>query len=91
MKQTIKKGDTVLIIAGKSKGTRGEVLRVLPADNKVVVAGANMRTRHLKPSQKNSRGGIVELPTALHRSNVQRIDPNTDSPVRSSKHIDEAK
>jgi large subunit ribosomal protein L24 len=79
---TIKKGDTVQIIAGKERGKRGQVERVIPATNRVVVAGLNMLKRHLKPTRTNPRGGIIEKPGSLHRSNVMVICPQTDKPTR---------
>jgi large subunit ribosomal protein L24 len=75
MKMTIKKGDSVLVIAGREKGKKGVVERVLPAENRVVIVGINLR----------KRGGIVEIATAFSRSNVMVIDPATEKPVRGSK------
>lgn len=74
MKQSIKKGDIVLIITGKDKGKQGEVIRVLPATDRVVVSGISMRKHHLKPSKTQPRGGIVELPGSIHRSNVKWVE-----------------
>lgn len=85
MKMTIKKGDSVLVIAGREKGKKGTVERVMPAANRVVIAGVNLRKRHLKPSQKHPRGGIIEISAPLHRSNVMVIDPATEKPVRGSQ------
>ena len=81
MKMTIKKGDSVLIISGKDKGKQGEVIRVIPATNRVVVAGVNIRKHHLKPSKTQPRGGIVELPGTIHRSNVKSIDAGEIAPA----------
>ena len=69
----IRKGDKVIITAGKSKGTVGEVLKVLPNENKAMVRGANMVKRHTKPSQ-NSTGGIIEKEAMLHISNIAYYD-----------------
>ena len=69
----IRKGDKVIITAGKSKGTVGEVLKVLPNENKVMVRGGNIVKRHTKPSQ-NSTGGIVEKEAMLHISNIAYYD-----------------
>jgi large subunit ribosomal protein L24 len=85
MKMTIKKGDNVLVIAGREKGKRGVVEGVLPEANRVVIAGVNLRKRHLKPSQKHPRGGIVEIATAFSRANVMVIDSATEKPVRGNK------
>ena len=72
----IRKGDRVLVIAGKNKGQTGEVLRV--ADDRVGVAGLNMIKRHTKPNpQANQPGGIVEREASIHNSNVQLVNPAT--------------
>ena len=70
IKMRIKKGDTVQVIAGKDKGKTGEVLRTLPYENRVVVQGVNLRTRHVKPTQEGETGRIVTEETSLHASNV---------------------
>jgi len=70
IKLRIKKGDTVQVIAGKEKGKTGEVLRTLPYENRVVVQGINIRTRHVKPTQEGETGRIVSEEASLHISNV---------------------
>jgi len=70
IKMRIKKGDTVQVIAGKDKGKTGEVLRTLPYENRVVVQGINLRTRHVKPTQEGETGRIVSEEASLHVSNV---------------------
>lgn len=77
----IKKGDQVVILTGKDKGKRGEVLRVLRTEHRVLVQGVNMVKRHQRASQ-TSQGGIVEKEAALHISNVAHIDPKEDKPTR---------
>jgi large subunit ribosomal protein L24 len=69
-KLRIKKGDTVQVIAGKDKGKTGEVLRTLPYENRVVVQGVNIRTRHVKPTQEGETGRIVSEEASIHASNV---------------------
>jgi large subunit ribosomal protein L24 len=69
-KMRIKKGDTVQVIAGKDKGKTGEVLRTLPYENRVIVQGVNLRTRHVKPTQEGETGRIVTEEASLHASNV---------------------
>ena len=81
-KMKIRKGDTVEVLTGKDKGKRGEVLRALPEDNKVVVEGAAMVKRHMKPNAANQQGGIVEHEAAIDASNVALIDPKDDKPTR---------
>ena len=69
----IKKGDTVKVIAGKSKGKEGKVLAIDHKNNKVVVEGANMVTKHEKPSMKNQNGGIVQQEAPFDLSNVMLV------------------
>ena len=77
----IKKGDRVKVITGRSKGKIGDVLRVMPTEQRVVVAGVNMIKRHTKPN-RNETGGIVERESAIHVSNVALLDPKTDKPTK---------
>ena len=81
-KLKIKKGDNVIVVTGRDKGKTGEVLKVLPADNRVVVQGVNTVKRHTRPSQTNMQGGIIEKEAAIHVSNVAHIDPKTSKPTR---------
>ena len=81
MAAKVKKGDQVIVIAGKDKGRRGEVLRVLPAENRVVVQNVNIVTRHTRASA-NQQGGLVKKEAPLHVSNVALADPKTNQPVR---------
>ena len=77
----IRKGDKVAVMAGRDKGKRGEVLRVIPKEDRVVVSGVNMVKRHRKPSQM-SPGGIDEFEAPIHESNVAHVDPADDKPTR---------
>ena len=70
IKMRLRKGDTVQVITGKDKGKTGEVLRTLPNENRVIVQGVNMRTRHVKPTQEGESGRIVTEEASLHASNV---------------------
>jgi len=70
IKMRIKKGDTVQVISGKDKGKTGEVLRTLPYENRVIVQGINLRTRHVKPTQEGESGRIVTEEASVHASNV---------------------
>src|SRR3546814_18602098 len=83
----IKKGDKVVVITGRDKGKQGEVLRVLRAEDRVLVQGVNMVKRHTAPSQMSS-GGIVEMEASLHLSNVAHIDPKSNKPTRVGSKID---
>jgi large subunit ribosomal protein L24 len=76
MAAKIKKGDKVVVLAGKDKGRTGQVLRVLPTDNRVVVQGVNMVQRHTRPTQADPQGGIKHKEASLHLSNVAVADAN---------------
>lgn len=74
MAAKIKKGDRVVVLAGKDKGRQGNVLKVMPKDERVVVEGLNMVQRHTKPTQGDPQGGIKNKEAALHVSNVAIVD-----------------
>lgn len=77
----IKKGDKVVVLTGKDRGVKGEVLKVLTEENRVIVQGANMVTRHRKPSQL-SGGGIEKKESSIHVSNVALVDPKSGEATR---------
>ena len=77
----IKRGDTVMVITGKEKGKRGEVERVLPRENRVVVSGVNVRTRHARPTQNNQQG-LYTFAAPIHVSNVMLVDPSSGEPTK---------
>jgi large subunit ribosomal protein L24 len=87
----IRKGDTVVVIAGKEKGKRGKVLRVLNKKNRVVIERVAMVKCHTKPTQQNAQGGIVEKEGSVHLSNVMPIDPGSDKPTRVKTKIENGK
>ncbi len=80
-KLKIKKGDNVVVISGRDKGRTGEVLRVLPTDQRVIVQGVNIVRRHTKP-RMGEPGGIIEKDLSLHISNVAHRDPSSGKPTR---------
>ena len=83
----IKKGDTVIVLAGKDKGKKGNVQKVLVEDQRVIVEGINMVSKSAKPSAKNPQGGIVKQEAPIHVSNVSLIDPKSGKATRVSiKH-----
>ena len=82
MAAKIKRGDHVVVIAGKDKGTKGEVLKVFPKDQRVVVKGVAMMKRHMRPSQADPEGGIKQFEAPIHVSNVAHIDPKDSKPTR---------
>jgi large subunit ribosomal protein L24 len=77
----IKKGDRVVVLTGRDKGKSGEVLRVLRAEERVVVQGVSMIKRHTRP-RPGEPGGIIEKEAAIHISNVAHVDPKTQKPTR---------
>jgi len=91
MAQKIKKGDTVVILAGKDKGRTGDVTQVMPKEDKVVVSGINVHARHRKPSQANPQGGIERREAPLHISNVALADPKDGKPTRVRFEIRDGK
>ena len=82
MSLNVKRGDTVLVIAGKDKGKSGKVLVSMPADNSVVVAGVNIIAKHKKPRSANDKGGIIKKEGKIDASNVQVICPTCGKATR---------
>jgi large subunit ribosomal protein L24 len=78
----IQKGDKVVIIAGKDRNKVGVIERVLPKENKVVVTGVNIVKKHLKRSQQNPQGGIIDKVSPIHASNVMLLDGAKNKPTR---------
>ncbi|MAZ04526.1 MAG: 50S ribosomal protein L24 [Sneathiella sp.] len=90
-KFAVKKGDKVVVLAGKDKGRTGEVLNVLRKDRRVLVSGINMVKRHTKQSQ-TEQGGIVEKEAAIHISNVALQDPKDGKATRVGyKNLDDGR
>ena len=87
----VKKGDTVVVIAGKDKGKKGTVLKVMPKTNRVLVEGVNMITKHQKPTAVNPQGGIVNKEASIHISNVMPLDPETGKGTRGRYEVREGK
>ena len=86
MAQTrIKRDDEVLVISGKDKGKRGSVIRVLPAENRVVVEGVNVVTRHIKAQPGIAQTGLVQGEAPISLSNVMLIDPETGNVGRTGQ------
>lgn len=80
----IKKGDKVVVLSGKDKGKHGEVVKALPKEQKVVVSGVNVITRHRKPTQANPQGGLERTEAPIHVCKVAIEDPKTGKPSRVS-------
>jgi large subunit ribosomal protein L24 len=87
----VKKGDTVVVIAGKDKGKKGKVLQAMPKENRVIVEGVNMLTKHQKPSAKIQQGGIIHQEGPIHVSNVMLWDAKAKAPTRVGYKIENGK
>ena len=85
--QKIRKGDKVVVLSGKDKGRTGEVLRVMPKDDKAVVRGVNQVRRHQKQSQ-SQEGGIIVKEAPIHLSNLAIADPKDGKPTRVGFRVD---
>jgi len=81
VKMKIKTGDEVIVLTGKDKGAKGEILSVDPRKNRVVVKGVNLVTKHQKPTQL-SAGGLVKKELSIHASNVALVDPKEGTSTR---------
>jgi len=81
MAAKIRKGDRVIVTTGRDKGKKGEVLRVMPDEGRVLVSGVNMIKRHTKQTARE-QGGIISKEAALHMSNVAHVDPKTGEATR---------
>ena len=87
MALNVKKGDTVVVIAGKDKGKTGKVLVAMPAEGSVVVAGVNMIAKHKKPRSAQDKGGIIKKEGKINASNVQIICPNCGKATRVAHEV----
>jgi large subunit ribosomal protein L24 len=85
-KLKIKKGDNVVVISGRDKGKRGQVLRVFPDDNRLIVQGVHVARRHTR-QQLGEPGGIVDKELTIHVSNVAHLDPQSNKPTRVGYRI----
>lgn len=78
----LKKGDQVVILTGRDKGAKGEILRILTKKSRAIVSGVNMIKKHRKPTQLNPQGGIENVEASIHLSNISLADPKTEKPTR---------
>ncbi|MEE3036961.1 MAG: 50S ribosomal protein L24 [Bacteroidota bacterium] len=85
----IKKGDTVKVIAGNSKGQEGKVVEMHISNNRALVEGVNMVSKHTKPNAASPQGGIVKQEAPIHISNLMLIDPKSGEATRIGRKIDE--
>jgi len=85
----IKKGDSVSVIAGESKGQKGRVLEVNRDKNKALVEGVNMVSKHTKPNSKAPQGGILKKEAPIHISNLMVVDPTSGKPTRIGRRLND--
>jgi large subunit ribosomal protein L24 len=85
----IKKGDTVMVITGESKGQKGRILEVDIAKNKALVESINMVSKHTKPNAKAPQGGIIKKEAPVHISNLMLIDPTSGKPTRIGRKLND--
>lgn len=85
----IKKGDTVVVLSGESKGQKGKVLEVLTLKQRAIVEGANMVSKHSKPNADNPQGGIVKQEAPIHLSNLMVVDPSSGNPTRIGRRLND--
>lgn len=83
----IKKGDTVMVITGESKGQKGRVLEIDRGKDRAIVEGINMVSRHTKPNAKSPQGGIIKKEAPIHISNLMVVDPSSGKPTRIGRKL----
>jgi len=87
MAARIRKGDTVVVISGVDKGSRGEVAQVITKEERAIVTGINLKTHHVKPDRMGEQGGRQRREAAIHLSNLKLIDPKTSEPTKVSFRV----
>jgi len=85
----IKKGDTVIVVSGNSKGQKGKVLDVIRESNRAIVEGVNMVSKHAKPNAENPQGGIIKQEAPIHISNLMLVDPSSGKPTRIGRRLND--
>ena len=83
----VKKGDTVVVLSGKDKGKQGKVLEVSPKEQKVIVEGISMATKHVKPRQAGQPGGILQVEAPMHACKVMLVCPKCGKPTRLAHKV----
>ena len=89
VKIKIKKNDMVIVTTGNSKGVKGKVIKVFPKENRAMVEGANLISKHTKPNAANPQGGIIKQEAKIHISNLMLIDPKSGNPTKVGRERDE--
>ncbi len=85
----IKKGDTVVVISGESKGQKGRILEVVRTRERAIVEGVNMVSKHTKPNAESPQGGIIKKEAPVHISNLMLIDPVSGDPTRIGRKLND--
>lgn len=85
----IKKGDSVIVITGESKGQHGKVLEVFVDEKRAIVEGVNMVSKHTKPNAQNPQGGILKKEAPVHISNLLLVDPSSGKPTRIGRKLND--
>ena len=85
----IKKNDIVIVTTGNSKGTKGKVIKVFPKENRAMVEGANLASKHSKPNAANPQGGITKQEAKIHISNLVMVDPKSGDATKVGRKMDE--
>ena len=85
----LKKNDTVIVTTGNSKGVKGKVIKVYPSENRAMVEGVNLASKHTKPNAANPQGGIVKQEAKIHISNLVLIDPKSGEATKIGRKLDE--
>ena len=85
----IRKGDTAIVIAGNDKGKKGKVLEVITSKSRAIIEGANMITKHVKPSANNPEGGIEKTEAPIHISNIMVVDPSSGDPTKVGRKLND--
>ena len=86
-KMSVRRGDLVVVLTGKDKGKRGEITRVFPEENRVIVEGVNLVKRHLRRQPNSLQAGIIDKPAPLARSNVMLLCPSCNEPSRPAHTV----
>ncbi len=85
----VRKGDTVMVIAGNAKGKSGVISEMLIKKSRVLIEGVNMMTKHVKPNAQNPQGGIEKIEGSIHISNVMLVDNSTGKPTKTGRKLNE--
>jgi large subunit ribosomal protein L24 len=88
-KLKIKKNDTVLVLTGNSKGIKGKVIKVFSLENRAIVEGVNIVSKHTKPDAANPQGGIIKQESSIHISNLKLVDPSSGKPTKVGRLRDD--